>query len=368
MAFRGQIFLLAVITAASGAASARAQSNSPCLAVDCPTYDFGSALNTGQVAHVFVLRNTGSAKLDISKVQTSCGCATTKLGTNSIPPGAETELATALDLRGRSGPQRKSIYVHSNDPLKPIFQLQITGDAVAATNVSGTAPALQLRIIGGTTKPSIGTTISQGAAGKMTPARLDFGRISDAATNAAEIMIIGEGKTPVRLLEASSSNTLLLVQTSCAETGRQYHISVRLRRPLIPGKGEGAVRIRTSSPATNEVLVPVSWQVHSDIYAMPGEFVLVASGVSTNPVTRYAAIRSRSGKPFKILKTAPPEPGIAVNCAPMSSGGYRLSVSNIQPRAELSGEEITITTDVTTGQPLIIPFRVIPAAEPSQKE
>ena len=73
--------------------------------------------------------------------------------------------------------------------------------------------------------------------------------------------------------------------------------------------------------------------------------------------TRYIAIRSRSGKPFKILKAETPDPGIVIATEPFA-GGHRLTLSNILPFEELDGKEVVVVTDSPTMPRIAIPFRI----------
>lgn len=58
-----------------------------------------------------------------------CG-ADSRLTTNSVLPQTNAVLTIALSLAGRSGPMHKSIYIHSNDPTNPIYQLKIIGNII----------------------------------------------------------------------------------------------------------------------------------------------------------------------------------------------------------------------------------------------
>jgi hypothetical protein len=52
-----------------------------------PTFDFGSRDASETVDHTFVLRNTGTADLEIKSVQPACGCTTAELEKKTVPPG-----------------------------------------------------------------------------------------------------------------------------------------------------------------------------------------------------------------------------------------------------------------------------------------
>jgi hypothetical protein len=79
------------------------------------------------VEHTFILKNTGSADLEIKKVQPACGCTTAELEKNIIPPGDSANVAAKLSLAGRSGEVQKPINIESNDPTNSTLQLLIKG-------------------------------------------------------------------------------------------------------------------------------------------------------------------------------------------------------------------------------------------------
>ena len=84
-----------------------------------PVFDFGEARKDQTITNRFVLRNAGTNTISILNVRPSCGCTTATLATNRLAPGGTNDLQFALSLAGRSGYQRKSIYVETDDPHKP---------------------------------------------------------------------------------------------------------------------------------------------------------------------------------------------------------------------------------------------------------
>lgn len=104
----------------------------PTIVCDQPVYDFGSMDNRKNITHAFVLKNEGSSLLIVTNVHACCG-ASVRLAQKTIAPGKNTTLVISISLLGRKGRMNKSIYVHSNDRLNPIFQLRIIGTCLAMT-------------------------------------------------------------------------------------------------------------------------------------------------------------------------------------------------------------------------------------------
>ncbi len=117
-------------------ASAQTQALRPHLVCDEPLFDFGSRSNTEDVDHSCSLRNTGNAPVVVSRVRSGCGCTQAQLSQNTIEPGSNAVLNARLTLRGIVGVKRTNIYLHTNDPEKPVFQCQISGTAVTEMMVT----------------------------------------------------------------------------------------------------------------------------------------------------------------------------------------------------------------------------------------
>jgi rhodanese-related sulfurtransferase len=68
----------------------------------------------------FTLRNGGDATLRLEPPRAGCGCTKLKLAKQELAPGESTELKATLDITGRYGSQRFSIFVSSNASMTPI--------------------------------------------------------------------------------------------------------------------------------------------------------------------------------------------------------------------------------------------------------
>jgi len=98
----------------------------PRIVCQAPSFDFGALFSTQTLEHAFVLGNDGTRELIISNVRACCG-ATAKVNDTRIPPGSTTKLTVRMTLAGREGAMKKSIYIASNDPRQPFYQLNISG-------------------------------------------------------------------------------------------------------------------------------------------------------------------------------------------------------------------------------------------------
>jgi len=76
---------------------------------------------------IFKFKNIGKEELIISKVRASCGCAAVLLSKNNVPTDGKGEVKVSFAATGRRGFQNHKVYIHSNDPITPLVQLQIQG-------------------------------------------------------------------------------------------------------------------------------------------------------------------------------------------------------------------------------------------------
>lgn len=95
-----------------------------------PIFDFGLIRYGDKVSHVYKIKNSGSADLEINKVATSCGCTSAQTSKDNLSPGEEAELAVTYDSAVMSGAhakgeQERIIYVKTNDPASPMAEARI---------------------------------------------------------------------------------------------------------------------------------------------------------------------------------------------------------------------------------------------------
>ena len=308
-----------------------------------PVHDFGVAAATATVEHVFLIANAGNAALEIKNVRACCG-ATYSLATNTVAPRAEIPLTVRLRLENRAGKQNKSFYIQSNDATQPLYQLRLTGTVTvpASTNVARPISAM--------------------------PEEVDFGfiRNDSAITQTVAIVALSNAVFRVTKVECTSRWCRVTVMPSGGGTVTIAILQVQTVPVMPAGKNVAIITVRTDNPACARLEIPVTATVFADLVVVPRELAFQRRTEATTS-TRYIAIRSRSGKPFKILKTDTPDPGIAVTCAPLDSGGYRLTLDNILPFEELNGKAVVITTDSPTMKPLHIPFRITESGESKQR-
>ena len=107
---------------------------SPALSLPSSSVDFGDVVAGSTVVTNLAVANAGDAPLHVSRVRACCG-ATASLSSATIPPGGEASLTLSVRPLAPNGAFKKNVFVHSDDPERPVFQLTLTGAAVAGAPV-----------------------------------------------------------------------------------------------------------------------------------------------------------------------------------------------------------------------------------------
>jgi hypothetical protein len=118
-----------LLAAAPDAAPARA----PRIAVEPSSFDFGQLRPGRRVQRQFLVKNFGSADLEISGVSTTCGCTAALLDRKRVRPGRSATLRVTFDTRDERGKVSRSVLLESNDPAKPKLELKLEATVVPPT-------------------------------------------------------------------------------------------------------------------------------------------------------------------------------------------------------------------------------------------
>ena len=99
----------------------------PAIAVEEHTYNFGSVVEGSRISHRYTVTNKGNTTLYIRDIKTSCGCTSTEFS-REIGPGLRGAITVTFDASGFFGAVEKTVYVVTNDPEYPLFDLRIMGN------------------------------------------------------------------------------------------------------------------------------------------------------------------------------------------------------------------------------------------------
>jgi len=80
--------------------------------------------NEKEVLADFRFKNTGPERVDISSLQTSCGCTSAKVDSKQIAPGETGAVHVRFEVGGRKGEQVKGVVVRTSDRAKQSLVLR----------------------------------------------------------------------------------------------------------------------------------------------------------------------------------------------------------------------------------------------------
>ena len=94
-------------------------------------HDFGEVGPRTSRSCEFKFTNTGDGLLKIERIKPSCvGCTVAKLSTREYAPGESGALKVTYNSSSRPGPERKHVYVYSNDKARPSVRLTVKAKIV----------------------------------------------------------------------------------------------------------------------------------------------------------------------------------------------------------------------------------------------
>jgi hypothetical protein len=91
-------------------------------------FDFGKIYEDRALTHTFVIKNTGTAPLQIEDVDPDCACTVPSYD-KTIPPGGQGEITLTLKPFSVIHQFKKETKVRLNDPDRPLLHLTLTGVA-----------------------------------------------------------------------------------------------------------------------------------------------------------------------------------------------------------------------------------------------
>lgn len=107
----------------------------PILTVENPTHDFGEMGPNASAKCEYKFTNTGTALLKIDRVQSTCGCTVPELKKKEYAPGESGVVTVTFRAPTVKGKVNKHLYIVSNDPKNPRFELGIKAEVVVKVSI-----------------------------------------------------------------------------------------------------------------------------------------------------------------------------------------------------------------------------------------
>jgi hypothetical protein len=118
----------------------------PRIVFDKEVHDYGKVRVGETVVEEFVFKNEGDGTLTIGDLRSDCGCTKAVEGSREVPPKGQSKIKALFDTTGlKAGRKQKRVFVHSNDPQRPVVVLTVLADVIKEIYVQ---PATLRQVLG----------------------------------------------------------------------------------------------------------------------------------------------------------------------------------------------------------------------------
>ncbi len=190
-------------------------------------FDFGKVYQGERVQHAFEFVNAGQDPLLIDRVRSSCGCTAVLLSEKNLAPGAKGQIKTNFDSTRFRGSVSKTVYLYSNDPVKPVVQLKIKGQVLEIIAVE--------------------------------PEQVNFGTVAGDQTLASKVVLRNQGETSLTLGVPSTTAAELQAEMPKTTLAKGEEASLELMLTPKPGtlRFSGYVLVPVDGVPNNQLRIPV---------------------------------------------------------------------------------------------------------------
>jgi len=342
-------FIAAAFAAATAGAAVRALTadasggRGPRVVCDRPVWDFGVARNREFVEHAFILRNAGDRDLHILDIQDSCRCTSVVAGARTIRPGQTTVLRVKAALGDSFGLVRKSVRVRTDDPTRPVLNLEIRGRI--ARDVEVDPPA----VIFGT-----------GAGGRPGAEK----RVRLYSGTGASFHVTGLDNDAKAFFSARVQEDV---------PGKAYTIVLRLKpdAPAAPGVYlRQNLHVLTDNPNYPRVRVLVTLYRPQPVVVSPDRIVLRAKAAGDQEAGAVGLlVWSPRHYAIRVESVGLPDPAACAEMKQVGRSAVRITITGLRTRADLNGTAVTIRVsgERIGRKVLTVPVEVVQPASDSKR-
>ncbi len=203
----------------------------PRIVFEKEAHDYGRVSFGETVVEEFVFKNKGDRPLIIEELRSDCGCTKAVRGSREVPPQGQSKIVASFDTTGlRAGRKEKKVFVHSNDPERPVVKLTLLADVVKEIYVQ--PPTLQ-QVLGSNEAASFEAKITNSSKKPLQVKGLDR-----TQAESADIRL-----EPDRfVVEPGQTLTFTVVIRPQRQAGRKFYV--------------GRFLLQTDHPAEKAVEIP----------------------------------------------------------------------------------------------------------------
>jgi Protein of unknown function (DUF1573) len=303
-----------------------------------PVYDFGQIKGGEIVKYTYVFTNVGSAMLQVSNVQATCGCTTAGEWTRQVEPGKIGSIPIEFNSASYSGAVGKSITVTCNDANQPTVVLQINGNIWRPIDVSPQIAMLNVT--------------------------------SEMPSNSMTVRIVNNEQEPLTLSPPESNNRAFATEFKTNQPGKEFELIIKTVPPLPVGNVQGQITLKTSS--TNLPVINVSaWANVLPVVMVGPTQITLPTAPLTNPMPSTISIRNNGTNTLVLSEPAVNAKGVEVQLQELQAGHFfTLTLSFPAGFETAQGEKVELSVKSNHPQfpmikvPVIQPPRPTPSVVP----
>lgn len=233
-----------------------AQTNAPKITAKELNHDFGTIVAGQVVTHKFEIQNNGNGILTINQVHASCGCTAAEPEKKELKPGEKTVIRVEFDSANRLGPQEKTVYVMSNDPVNS--ELKLTFNCVIVERKNETAQNVKNADKKAENQKDIKTPKL-----KLSKYKYDFGEIQEGQLAKATIKFknIGQGVLTISEVKSSCSCASTLLSSKTIKPGASGSIKIELDTSGRLGSFTRTVTIYSDDPTDPNQVITLTTKI-----------------------------------------------------------------------------------------------------------
>ena len=234
---------------APGFAQPARQATGPRITFAQPIHDFGKVKSGDTVKHTFTFTNSGNQLLEVTNVQTSCGCTAANEWTRRVEPGQTGSIPIQFNTAGFGGEVLKTATVYSTDKAQPALVLQLKGTIWKPIDVVPTFAVLNI--------------------------------MPDASSASTTVKITNNTDEHISITsEPKCSTTAFKAEIRTNQPGKEFQIEIKAEPPFKPGNSQAAITVTTSSTNLPLVSVGVFSIVQPKLAVIPPQVMLPPAPIS----------------------------------------------------------------------------------------
>lgn len=283
-----------------------------------PAYDFGKVRSGETVKHTYIFTNAGSLLLEVTNIQTSCGCAAAGEWTRRVEPGQTGTVPVLFNTAGYGGEVLKTVSVYSNDRSQPVAGLSIKGTVWKPIDVLPSFAVLNI--------------------------------MPDSTSAATTVRVTNNEEEHVYITSPPrcSTNTFT-AEVRTNQPGKAFEVLIKAVPPFRPGNSQASVSLTTSSTNAPALYIGVWAIVQPKLSVVPAQVTLPPAPLAAKTVSTIV-IQNNSTNVLTVSEPLLPVSGVELNFKEVLPGrAYTVALVFPQGFALTAGESALLS--LKTGLP-----------------